>query len=343
MVYRAVSDIGARRLNVPAWGGLILAGLATLPTTLYQYWAIRSEPVFYQRALVSATWSPQIWWLLLGFGFVLLLAVIGALTPAARARFADTPALRLLLVWAVVGIAVAYVPVAFQRKLLMGEHLPLCVLAGATIAALTAKLSGNFPRLAAFFTVVLCVPSNLLWLQRDMDRLDTNVGSTARQPYLTLGERDALRFLHGHAQENDNVLVSPDATAHLRFPFTPLEPYLSVYVPAYTGCVVYNGHWSETAQFEHKYGETMRFFRDDTPDTYRIDLLGTHHIHYLLYDNRLSKGSLQNAAGETLLMKNRPYTPVAWAGLGATLPPYLSVAFQNADVTVYLVSLPTAP
>ena len=37
------------------------------------------------------------------------------------------------MTWAVVGIAVSYLPANFQRKLLMGAHLPLCLLAGPAL------------------------------------------------------------------------------------------------------------------------------------------------------------------------------------------------------------------
>jgi hypothetical protein len=339
IAYRAFSDALTRRINLPRWGGLVMAGLATLPTTAYQYWAIRSEKVFYERALVSSTPSPEPWWFVLGFGLVAVFAVVAATAvPTARTRFADAPAFRLFVVWAVVGLAVAYFPITFQRKLLMGEHLPLCVLAGAAIAALTARLPGSFPGSAAFLAVALSAVSNLLWLQRDIDRLDANVGSTARRPYLTTNEMAALRWLREHARTEDAVLVSPDATAHLRFPGTALEPFLSVYVPAYAGCVVFNGHWSETTRFERKFGEVVRFFRAETDDSYREALLRDNGIRYVLFDNRLAEGPLRAPSGEVIPLPDRPYTPVSWPVQPTSVPPYLSVAYQNSDVTVYAVS-----
>jgi hypothetical protein len=95
------------------------------------------------------------------------------------------------------------------------------------------------------------------------------------------------------------VLVGPDPTSHLRFPGNALYPHLSVYVPAYAGNIVYDGHWSETPSFAAKLGKTVRFFRAETDDSFRRELLGENKIRYILYVNALGSGPLKNALGET--------------------------------------------
>ena len=341
-VFRIVSDAARRRLDLARWRGIVLAGLATLPTTAYQYYALRVEPVFFERAFVSATWSPAVYWVLAGYGLVLALAAVCAFLPATRRTFADNRAFVFLAVWAVTGIAVAYVPVAFQRKLLMGEHIPLCLLGGAALASLPARLSGDFPKIAVFFAVLLAAPSNGLFLLRDMTRLSQNEGSTARQPYLKQTEWDALEWLRANTRPDEVVLVSPDAASHRRFPFAALEPFLSVYVPALAGNVVYDGHWSETARYGPKLASARRFFEADTPDNFRKTLLENGTIRYILWDNRLSSGPPALADGTPLPAgpNGGPYAPVAWSSRPATLPVYLQPAYQNTDVTVYRVHLP---
>lgn len=335
-VYRTVSDILARRLDKAGWARLIVAGLCALPTTAYQAYALRSEPVLYERAFVSNTPSVELWWTLLGFGLLLVFAGLAALRPR-LVPFPTSFVLRFLVVWAVVHIAAAYIPVSFQRKLLMGAQIPLYILAGGAIAALTSRLSGDFPRIAAFFAVLLTFPTNALWLQRDISRLSENVGSTPRQPYFTRDEADALAWLRSHARLNEAVLVSPDPASQKRFPFFPLDPYLSVYLPAFGGVTVYNGHWSETARYGTKLKDMLVFFLADTPDETRQFLLREHSIRYVLYANALADGPPTLPDGSPVLVtENIPYIPAAWAAAGAA-PGYLTPVYRNAAVTIFRV------
>lgn len=332
-VYRVVSDVSARKFDASGSMRLLVTGLATLPTVAYQVYAVQADPIFRARALVSTTLTPSLRWILLGFGLPLALALCAPFLRSVRSVFSSHAALRFLCVWAVVGIASAYLPFAFQRKLIMGAFVPLCLLAGAALAVLPARLPGSFPRLAAFFAVVLTIPSNLLWLMQDVSRVSANVGSTARRPYLSRDEANALQWLHDHTQSTDAVLVGPDPTSHKRFPFIGLEPHLAPYVPAFAGNTVYNGHWSETPNYFEKASRAVRFFDENTPDQTRQNLLRENHIRYVLFINALGDGPLTNLATGKV-----EFSPVAWPR--HDVPPYLSPAFQSREVTLYAVALP---
>ncbi len=342
-VYRIVTDVSARRLDRRGWLRLVLVGLATLPTTAYQYWALQVEPVFFERALVSSTRSPALWQILSGYGLVAAAAFAAIMWMLFRLRrgrrllpestpdspFTSRAAFRFLAVWAVVGIAIAYVPVTFQRKLLMGAHLPLCALAGVLAAqAATARLRGNLPSIALAAFVSFTIPTNLWFLQRDMDRLAANVSSTPHRPYLTRNEWDALQWLKRNTRASDAVLVGLDPTSHRRFPHFALYPHLSVYVPAFAGNVVYNGHWSETARFEEKMGRASRFFHAATPDTFRQRFLRENNIRYVLYVNALAGTALENENGAAI------YRAASWS---SSAPQYLRPVHANREVTVFAV------
>ena len=334
--YRLLDDARKHRLNVPGWTRLIVAGIASLPTTAYQYYALRVEPVFFYRAFASKTLTSKPWWVLLGFGLIVLLAYGLIVHSTVKRRggtgerdlFVDQTALRLLATWAVAGVLVAYVPVAFQRKLLMGVHLPLCVLAGAALARLTVRLSGDLPRISVVGIVLLTVPTNLWFITRDLGRVSENVGSTDHQPYLTRAENDALLWLRANTKTSDAVLVAPDPTSHRRFPGFLLRPHLSVYVPAVAGNVVYNGHWGETPNFGRKLAEMQAFFGADTPDDERVALLQGNNIRYVLQLNALSRNDLKDADGTVF------YSPAPWPAR-APAPPYLAPVYANAEVTLY--------
>lgn len=331
-VYRLSSDLSAKRLDRGGWLRLIVAGLAALPTTAYQYYALIQDPLFAGRDVGTKSESPI--WTLTGYGFVFLFALV-ALLRRNMEGFAEPPARRLLAVWAIIGLLLAYAPVDFQRKLLMGTHIPLCLLAGVGLASLTARLSGDFPKIALAFGILLTVPSNVLFLLRDIDRLSTNVGSTAYRPYQTVGEQEALEWLKNNAKHGDGVLVSPDMTSHLRFPGFPLEPYLAVYVSAHAGLPIYVGHWSETPHYGRRLDAMRQFFRQGSDDTGRAQFLQENRIRYILISNKLADGTPTDAQGNPVLYRDAPYLPVPWTRDGP--PSFLKVAYQNADATIYTV------
>ncbi|MDX1933950.1 MAG: hypothetical protein SFU56_15225, partial [Capsulimonadales bacterium] len=129
------------------------------------------------------------------------------------------------------------------------------------------------------------------------------------------------------------VLVAPDPTSHLRFPGFPLKPYLSVFIPGWTGHPVYNGHWSETADFVRKWNRANDFFRQGTDDTFRESLLRDHDIRYILYPNALAEGIPPYPNGAPVPDPAAPYLPENWRGSSA--PSYLKVLYENAEITVY--------
>ena len=285
-----------------SWARLLIATAACLPTTAYTAWASRVDPLFKARAWTNeGTYTPALWWVLLGFGLPLIYALFSKpfsnppsneIHPWPQVMTLDHQALlrgtrkRFLFVWLLVGIAVAYLPVPFQRKMLMGAHLPICLLAGVGLDALTARLSGDFPKIAALFGVLLTVPSNVLYLLADIGRLEANSGTTARRPYLSADDQKVLAYLKEHAAQTDAVLVSPDPTSIKRYPLS-FEPHLNAYVAGWSGVICYNGHWSETLSYRSKNSAALRFLDARTDDSLRKQFLTENQIRYVLVVNGL--------------------------------------------------------
>ncbi|MBC8142963.1 MAG: hypothetical protein H7Y38_16185 [Armatimonadetes bacterium] len=340
-VYRVLTDVLRKRVETARYGRLLIVGLAMLPTAGYQLYAITNEAVFNARVFATSTLSPSPIWILLGFGLPFLLAAAAPFAPGAKDKLAPD-ALRYLFVWAVVAIAISYAvglngkPVSFQRKLLMGAHIPVCLLAGATLAAVTEKLSGSLPVIVSLAAVLITVPSNLRFMLQDVNRLQTNTSGSQYRPYLSADETSALRFLRETAKPGEAVLVCPDMTAH-RYGGSALMPYLGVYIPAYSSASVYAAHWSETADFQRKYNEQLRFFAADTPDDSRQSFLAANPaIRYILYADAVGAG-LTNANGE-LIVSEQTGAPfwrgVDWAGQP---PSYLEAVYESGTVRVLRV------
>src|SRR5206468_811709 len=105
-------------------------------------------------------------------------------------------AARLLVVWAVVNIAVSYLPTAFQRKMLQGAHFPMAILAGIGAAWLMAtRLPNAAPRKLAAVTLgltLLLSLTNICFVVRDIANYVADRAQTKTQrPYLLPGELEA--------------------------------------------------------------------------------------------------------------------------------------------------------
>jgi hypothetical protein len=329
-IYLLTGDIINKKLDKSAWLRLILIGIATLPTALYQAYAFKVEDVFRNRIAVGeGTLTPWPHWVLLGMGLLLFFAI------AARARhFAHKDTFRFCLTWAIVGILVAYLPgpfANFQRKLLMGVQIPFCLLAAAGLCQLVSKLSGDFPKVALPVGILLTTISNTLFVLQDMGRLDTNVGSTNHRPYLKTGEMEALAWMKANIKRNDFILAAPDPTSHKRFPGVALMPYLSVTIPALGNGIVYNAHWSETVAFTRKYPESLSFFRQETTDDERNYFLREQKIRYILLKKDLGAEDIGNER------EGGVYRAVRWTQDQNTIPSFLEIAFQNSDVAILRV------
>src|SRR5262249_62262 len=92
-----------------------------------------------------------------------------------------------LPVWAVVGFAVPYLPVSFQRKMVMGLHVPLALLAshGCTLlAGAVGRWSWGDRPIAAVLAglVALTSLSNMRYPIRDLGHAMVNQASTGIHP-----------------------------------------------------------------------------------------------------------------------------------------------------------------
>ena len=327
-----------------AWGRGILALALTLPTTLYQYYVFRAEAVFHQRAEV-ATLSPSFDHYVMGYGVPFLLAIAGVVlarrnsplpNPSPRDGerdksvllpspfpLSESPvrkgegtgegaALLFPICWAVAGLLIVYLPVAFQRKMLMGEHVPLSLLAGFGAAALTQSLKPRLRQLTLAALVLLSLPSNLFFLRRDIVHLNENRSETQQQPFLSAGLLDAYGWIE-HSTPPDAALVG--------------FPTLCAALPGHTGRAVWAGHWGETPHYEDKIRQFSRFADMGTSDAERRAFLASTGAQFLLYP--MVVAPFTDRRGRTHTYADFAHQP----------PPYLIPVYANKEYAVFRIAL----
>ena len=329
---------------------LVALGL-TLPTTLYMYYVFNAEAVFHKRAnvptLSPAFWHYMLGY---GFVFLLavlagwVLVRREAPTPGACADpspasgrgvgskegfsapnlnpspgtgegSAHAPgvgaSLLFALCWAVGGFLVCYLPFAFQRKMLMGEHIPLCLLAGVGAAWLAEHLKPRVRPLALTALVLASMPSNVLFLVRDFKHLEYNRSETHLSPFISSSLVDVYHWLR---------VNTPADAAVVGF------PGLCTYLPGEAGRAVWAGHWSETPSYGKKDAEFADAFDREASDADRhAFLLGTK-AQYLFYPNDISKATFKRH-GEIH----------TFVELTAAPPAYLTQVYKNETFTVYAI------
>ncbi|MGC8669512.1 MAG: hypothetical protein ACP5VE_15500 [Chthonomonadales bacterium] len=288
-----VQAVRTRRMEASWWLPALFAGIPTAISTGYTAYLLFTERVFAQRAEVP-TLSGPIGNIILGYGLVLVFAALGAGCLIAKGRggaclpIAIPPdGAWLFGVWAVVGLAVPYAPVAFQRKLIMGEHLALAALAGVGLSVLLQRARGRAYGLLLAALVAATSVTNVRFLLRDAAAFAQNrAQSGIQRPYLYPGEAAALDWIRKNTpagvpiQPLPWVALTPDGKVAV------VDTTVAAFAPGLTGHPVNAGHWGETPDFPEAIGRWRQFLLPTTPDGARIQLLRSTGVRYILFTQK---------------------------------------------------------
>lgn len=283
-------------------GGLASAVIAA-PLIAYQVYFYFGEPIFRAR-VATATISPSIGWVLAGFGFLVPLAIFGMVTAMREGRDVS-----LLVCWAAGGIVGAYLPVPFQRKLVMGTHIPICILAAIGIHTILRRVRPPVRIVASVIIVMLLVPTNILKLGWDMRDIRRNLDSaTGLAYYVSAAQLGCIASLRNHAHANDIILAPPQ---------------MSTLIPGLAGRQVFCGHWGECPDAPRKTQEAFYFFSTEASDSERKEFLRKERIAFVVEDH-------------TWVYANMPL-----ADFRCDPPDFLVPIFCGEDVNAYRVSMKT--
>ncbi len=269
--------IAERRIDRQIWLMSLTAALIGLPSVAYQYWLYRIDPVFRHRADVP-TEAPPEWQVLFGYLPLAMLAVMTVVLRKREGKQHRHPFI-FLATWAVIGVCLQYLPrilgtlgldlpMKFERKMVMGAHLPLCALAGWGLWLAVRHLHPRRAVLIMAMVIALTTPSNIRWLIRDAQNLIRNMANTGmHRTYMEPEEWEAIQWLAQNTQPEEVVLTFPS---------------FGVFVPAFAGNRVYVGHWGETPQFAERLREALRFLDARRDDAERYDLLRRSGARYIV-------------------------------------------------------------
>jgi asparagine N-glycosylation enzyme membrane subunit Stt3 len=231
-----------------------IAGLITAPLLLYMYLATQNDPALRAWSIQNQTPSPPVIDYLIGYGLLLIAAI-----PAARSAWRRGSNWDLLfLVWIVVTVPMLYAPIPLQRRLSLGLHIPIALLAAQ---GLSQVIRSKWPRRLAMAAML---PTSVFIM------LALIGGAVVHDPhiYITSNEAAAIDWLQANARSDDIVLAAPETGA---------------FIPAFAGQRVVYGHPYETVEADRKRQLVDNFFAGKTD---RVTLLRDTPINYVLIGPR---------------------------------------------------------
>jgi len=254
---------------------LFILGVFSSPSIFYYFWLMKYDWLTQERARQNLTISPNFFAIIIGYGFIFFLALLG-LYFFYKKRSYDNKNI-FLTVWFVVQTLLIYLPVNFQRRLLEGYHIVLVLLSIYGLIWLVDLLKTNYQQSVAwswlqnkYFLVtiffIFFLFSNIFNITRDF------ILFKKQYPFFYVSQADyqSLNWLKKNLNNTDSVLAS--------------NLLISNFIPGFTGKTSYIGHGVETAGFEKKLLTTQVFFNSKSNLWRKPDFFKENNITHLYYN-----------------------------------------------------------
>jgi hypothetical protein len=234
LTYVAWLWVQSKRLPRHQVAAGVSIGLVGLPFAINAYVGANQDPIMAASWLQNQAPSPPPWEYAIGYGLVLVLALLGIWRALQRRGRADL----LLLCWAFSTGALLYVPLGLQRRLVMGFVVPLAGLAAIGWGSLSLRryLHSGFVLGAAGLTHLLLIAMSILMVLQGHPSL-----------YMSADEEAAMRWLGDQTPSAALVAAAPET---------------GLLIPGWAGQRVFYGHPYETAEAEQREAEVRAFFAD---------------------------------------------------------------------------------
>jgi len=272
--------------------------ILSLPVSLYYLWLFRVDWLTTQRTLQNFNPTTPIYLTIISFGWLLVFALIGVYFLLKRWKKITADEL-FLIVWLIVQLLLLYLPVSYQRRLGLGVHFPLVMLAViAGVNFYQCYIVWFKKHLVSIITIsfLLFLPSTFFVIAADL-----MVFSQQRElSYLTKDAYQTFIWLKQNTPAT-SIIFSDVKTGNV--------------LPAYALRTSYVGHPVESPFYNQRKLEPAWFFSQNRLAEEEINFLQQRRINYLFYGPR-----------EQLLGDYRPATKN-----------YLRNVYQNQSVVIYQV------
>ncbi|MGC2109389.1 MAG: hypothetical protein WA655_07715 [Candidatus Korobacteraceae bacterium] len=260
-------------------GYLFRFGAVLSPFLLYVVLLSVFQPVVAEHSAQGTMSSPNLAAYLLGFGIPLLIWAAGF--AVGRGRWMKE--YWQLVLWFLLSVALAYLPFWFQRKLIFGAHIPLCILAAISFDLMLAKISRPaVRRLSLAGAVIVLIPLLAITPIFVLISIQRDVKNNADGVYYLSDELTAgLKFLKQQNQP-DRIVMATIATSRM--------------IPALSGNTVVWGHWAMTVDLAARTEWYKQLFNrpQDWDDPKRAGEFWDTGIQYIFADGNLREAIERN-------------------------------------------------
>jgi len=275
---------------------------AAIPFVVYVGLVAALHPLISRHDSTGEMTSPSLLTYVLGFGLPLLFCVAGLAVGREQLMKRCWP----VTVWFVLSVALAYLPFWFQRKLIFGAHIPLCIVAAISLDLLLNRFSN--PRTRGWATVAaavvllpLLVSTPAYLLTSENREVRNNVDGYY---YINSDVMDGLHFLKTGTKPRDVVFATVE-TSRL--------------IPGIAGNTVVWGHWAQSVDLAERQNWITNLFNAhaDWTDTNRGREFWGTNIQYIFADGPF-KQSLEQGRSRWQVILNEA-----------------DVVFTNRSVAIY--------
>jgi hypothetical protein len=263
-----------------------------LPALIYDLWAAHTVPELNVWNSQNITLSPSIWDLVVSLSPALIFSIVGMIRFAKGKKHPKSEEIGTLVIWAVLGLLLIYLPMDLQRRFMMGLYIPLAGLASYGVEFIAGDQKKRY-RLLVITLFLFALPTNFIIL------LTSHIGISTYDPsiYIHKDEFFLLEWIEENTGEDVLILSSPE---------------MGLLIPAHSGRRVLYGHPFETVNASEEEAAVRAFFQGKWSHNRMRDFINSRDVDYIFYGLReKAYGDIQNffnlpavyASGEVSLYK----------------------------------------
>lgn len=256
------------------------------------------DPAFLRKA-ETPTLTPNPVILIGSYGFIALGALLGLTIARKKWLSGEKKEWAIPIAWLFAILVSINLPVSFQRKMIEGLHVVLCLLTVLAIEKASEKVSeqerskerkneskkfkpvqkSSRLQTYAIALLIVSIPSQIAffalngyWLVHNNliydERFNPPYSRMMMPPYYLLARHLQLfRWTEENAKSDEAILC---------------HPMLGNYLPVLTGKKVFIGHWAETLNFGRKLKVAMAIWRGVIPPDEAKEIFRQHKIRYAI-------------------------------------------------------------
>jgi hypothetical protein len=223
------------RRRTAAWRDLWRTYGLALPFMLYVALVAKLDPLVARHNELGQMSSPSPLVYAVGFGIPLVAMLAGIVVDRREYVARYWP----LLLWVLLSFVFCYLPFWFQRKFVFGVHVPICILAAASLDLIVCRIGSPPLRRWVVGGIVVGLLPLLTFTQIYLFSEERRqVRENADGAYYVPDEVMAgLKFLHDHTGP-DEIVFAPLAVSRI--------------IPATAGNTVVWGHWAMSVDFTER-------------------------------------------------------------------------------------------